>query len=57
VGLIAKAVVAVMTATADPVNAVLKFIGLLGCAGISPADEHTISGLPRHPDDPAQQAL
>ena len=40
-GLIARIEVAVMTATANPVNAFLNFIGVLGCAGISPADEHT----------------
>ena len=35
--------VAVIRATAVPVNAVLKFIGV-GCGvGIPPADEHTIS--------------
>ena len=40
-GLIARTEDAVMTATSDPVNAFLNFIGVLGCAGISPADEHT----------------
>jgi hypothetical protein len=36
---------AVIRATAVPVNAVLKFIGLMCGVGISPAVEHTISAF------------
>ena len=49
--------IAVMMASADPESAVLKFIGVMGCAGVSPFNKHTISRINEALDDLDQDCL